>query len=142
MNNTIHYTLEPEVAGHLGTRTIRDNTAHPPVIKKLHYIFDGWLGDDIIEAFPVYLISDKLYQSMKQSNLTGYKIEKCEIEKSEIFTTMQAKAILPDFYWLQIIGKNNNSDFRLNKNNQLTVSKQAFSLLKKHNIRHCDIEQI
>lgn len=43
--------IEPEVAGSLGKETELDSSVFPPHVKKLHYEFDGWLGDDILESF-------------------------------------------------------------------------------------------
>lgn len=45
--------IEPEVAGGLGEETQMDSTVHPPLVKKLHLEFEGWLGDDILETFGV-----------------------------------------------------------------------------------------
>ena len=39
------HVVEPEVAGALGDRTEMDSSIHPPIVKRLHYEFQGWLGD-------------------------------------------------------------------------------------------------
>lgn len=49
--------IEPEVAGSLGKEKKLDNSVFPPHIKKLHYEFDGRLGDDILESFPCYIVT-------------------------------------------------------------------------------------
>jgi hypothetical protein len=43
------YIIEPEVAGQLGNDTILNYSTKPPIIEKLNYEFEDWLGDDFIE---------------------------------------------------------------------------------------------
>ncbi|MEM6568382.1 MAG: hypothetical protein AAF957_08220 [Planctomycetota bacterium] len=43
------HTLEPEVAGDLGPRTVADTSTHPPAVSRLHYEFAGWLADSLLE---------------------------------------------------------------------------------------------
>ncbi len=62
-NNTKYFVLEPEVAGQLGEQTVMDRSTHPPTIEKLHFVFDGWLGDDIVATFPSFWVSKNLYWS-------------------------------------------------------------------------------
>lgn len=51
MGGTVKYFyLEPEVSGGLGDDAIMDTGVHPPVVTRLHYEFDGWLGDVAFRA--------------------------------------------------------------------------------------------
>ena len=55
-----YYMIEPEVAGEIGENTIYDNydeiinQKKKPIISHLHYIFDGWLGDELLEVTPCF----------------------------------------------------------------------------------------
>ena len=132
------YFIEPEVAGQLGEKTILDTSTHPPIVKYLHFIFYGWLGDDIIECFPVFLITEKLKLKLDEINLTGYRINECEIEVSEEFKLLQSNTILPVFYWLEVIG-GDKDDFEILKN-KLKVSDTAYSILKQFNLQNAIVE--
>ena len=45
----MYYILEPEVAGGFGENVVYDPaTRH---VEHLHYQFDGWLGDDLLDRF-------------------------------------------------------------------------------------------
>ena len=50
------FVIEPEVAGEIGERTIYENydaittKGERPIISHLHFVFMGWLGDDILEV--------------------------------------------------------------------------------------------
>lgn len=66
-----YYMIEPEVAGEIGENTIYDNydeiinQKKKPIISHLHYIFDGWLGDELLEVTPCFLISERLKKEIE-----------------------------------------------------------------------------
>jgi hypothetical protein len=138
MSNAVNYFIEPEVSGQLGEKTVLDTSIHPPIVKRLHFVFYGWLGDDIIECFPVFLITEKLKSSLQEAGLTGYQISNCEIELSEEFEMLQPETILPNFYWFKVTGKDQD-DFKIYKN-KLTVSDFAYSILNQFNLKNAVIE--
>lgn len=37
--------------------TIMEATVHPPRVERLHYEFEDWLGDDLVESFPSFLVA-------------------------------------------------------------------------------------
>lgn len=54
------YKLEPEVAGGWGPSTVVTNrpdlasgTARVPEVACLEYVFDGWMGDDLLAQFHI-----------------------------------------------------------------------------------------
>ncbi|CDX39985.1 hypothetical protein MPLSOD_40275 [Mesorhizobium sp. SOD10] len=62
-----HFYLEPEVSGGLGDDTVMDTGVHPPpVVARLHYEFDGWLGDVIVTSFPAISSSRTLRQKFSR----------------------------------------------------------------------------
>lgn len=135
------YILNPEVPGELGFNIIIDTQQHPPIVEKLHFIFMGWLGDDLVECFPCFLISERLKIALEITGFTGFLIDECDVESSIEFTEMQPGVILPKFFWLKIDG-NEQSDFALTQKHRLRVTKNAFSFLKRFNINYCDIETV
>lgn len=58
--------LQPEVAGGLGAKTIMNTTVHPPSVSILEYEFDGWLGDDLLESFPCFVVSERLKNPLEE----------------------------------------------------------------------------
>lgn len=127
------YFIEPEVSGQLGDKTIIDASLHPPKVERLHFVFYGWLGDDLIECFPIFLITEKLKNTLAVTRLTGYEIKDCEIEESDEFKLLQ-NVILPKFFWFSIIGKESD-DFTIS-NKKLKVSDDAFSVLRQYNLQN------
>lgn len=135
-----YYSLEPEVSGGLGERTIMDNSKHPPLVHRLHYQFEGWLGDDLLETFPCYLISDNLKEQLHKTKLSGYEISDVEISKSEEFEDFSPNTKLPGFFWLKVVGKVGVDDFSLSADMKLIVSETALDVIQKFNINNCTIE--
>ncbi|AZA77809.1 hypothetical protein EG359_10375 [Chryseobacterium joostei] len=134
--------IEPEVAGGLGKHTQIDNSFFPPIIKKLHYEFDGWLGDDILESFPCYIMTEFLKKAIESEHLTGIIFDEVIISKSEIFLELYPDKELPFFFWAKINGEDNKDDFYITKKNGLAISERAYLLLQKYNISQADIEDL
>lgn len=136
------YRLFPEVPGQLGSNTQLDNSVHPPVLIHLHLMFDGWLGDEIIECFPCFLMAEILVKKIEQFNLTGYSLSDAEISISEIFKDLYPNREIPRFKWL-IVGKDPQDDFFLDNENILNVSGRGIEILKDvGKLDYCQIEPI
>lgn len=90
--------IETEVAGGLGEQIQMDNSFFPPLIKNLHYEFEGWLGDDILESFPCYIVTERLRDGIELGKLTGVSFDKVFISKSETFLELYPDRELPNFF--------------------------------------------
>jgi hypothetical protein len=135
------YIIEPEVAGQLGDSTILNHQTKPPIIEKLHYEFDDWLGDDFLAGFQCFICTEQLAQAIKKDNLSGYTFEECKITKSQLFDDLNEDGLdLPVFFWFRVIGSDND-DFFIVPNFTLVVSKRALNVLKEFNINHCDVKE-
>ncbi len=54
-----YYQLEPEVAGGFGEQSVIDRSSGKMVVRKLHYEFDGWLGDVLLESYLCFIQSGR-----------------------------------------------------------------------------------
>jgi len=134
------YIIEPEVAGGWGDGTVADTTVHPPFVSVLEYRLDGWLGDEILETFPCYIVTESLMKDFAQEQLVGYEDADVILTVSEDFFSECEVGDIPKFRWLKIIGSDPGSDFRCSTDNSLIVSEKAMAVLRKHKITHADIE--
>ena len=134
--------IEPEVAGSLGEQTQVDNSFFPPLIKNLHYEFDGWLGDDILESFPCYIVTESLRKGIENEQLTGIAFNEVLISKSETFLELYPNRELPNFFWAKINGESNKDDFFIIEKKGLAVSERAYLLLQKYNTNNADFEDL
>jgi hypothetical protein len=134
------FTIEPEVAGALGPRTKMRRETHPPHIDHVHYIFDGWLGDALVESFPVFLIRQSATEQIDAAGLTGVTFDKAEIETSDQFAELHPDRPLPGFLWLRPTGTAGDSDFAVAKDGRLVVSGRALAVLQECGTNNALIE--
>lgn len=150
----ILYFLEPEVSGGHGEQTIYgtdEKVAKEGVsgkIKFLHYEFEGWLGDDLLESTPAFIISSYLENELRKSSIKDFKLEKCLITISDTFIEQYPNKEIPAFTRFIPLGtvelegtsfKNwSGHHFCLTAKGELVVTQQAFNLLEKFSMSHCD----
>jgi hypothetical protein len=133
------WQVRPEVAGALGENAIIDSSTHPPKVSRLHCHFDGWLGDDLLEVFPCFLVSERLARAIQQSNLTGWRLAPVEATESVEFEELYPNRGLPKFCWLQVIG-DSAADFSLSAESHLVVSEEALRMLQCFIIENALVE--
>jgi hypothetical protein len=152
------YMLEPEVDGEIGENTVYDNFDDvryrdaKPEISKLHFIFSGWLGDDIIESTPCFIVTDKLKTEIEKSELIGYEFQDVEISLSDEFIEIYPNRDIPQFK--RLIPKGNvvvkggsyvtwtGEDFNFSDKSYLVVSERALNILKEFNVDNCDLYKL
>ncbi len=133
--------LEPEVAGGFGELTELDASVHPPAVSRLHYEFHGWLGDDLLESFPCFIVSGPLAASIEAAGLTGFRLAPVDVSVSQEFVELQPETQLPSFAWLQVSGTAGAHDFGLSSKSQLVVSPRALDVLRGHRLAHCQLSR-
>lgn len=135
-----HYILDPEVSGGLGPHTKMDTSVHPPVVTELHYEVDAWLGDDLIQSFPCYLVSDRLASRLEEIRATGVKFAPAEVTTSDSFGKPDDRD-LPTFKWMKVVGKPGADDLGLTPDARLVVSEAILGEMKKFRLNHCIVEE-
>ena len=134
-----YYELDPEVAGELGKNTVMDTSVHPPMVSKLHYELDAWMGDDLIQSFPCYLVSERLKKRFEGASLAGLEFAPVEFTVSATFKELHPSKDVPNFTWLKTVGRAGEDDFGVNSDGRLVVSERALKLIQNCNLKHCEI---
>ncbi len=135
-----YYLVEPEVAGGWGKNTVFTRIAgKPTVVHKLHYHFEGWLGDELLESTPCFIVTERLAKEIEQAKLTGITFGDVEITASEQFNELYPNRELPNFLWLKIDGVHHIHDFGMTSDLGLAVSETALQLLKKIGISNASL---
>jgi len=134
------YKLSPEVAGGLGKNTVFDRSQIPPRIKWLHYVIEGWLGDELLESYPCFLISESLAEKLLLLGATGFDLHEAEVTTSEQFKMFHPEAIIPKFLWLDVFGKPRSEDCGVDERAVLYISERVLACLRKGRINNCIIE--
>lgn len=123
------FLLEPEVSGGLGPNTVIDRSAHPPLVSLLQYCFDGWLGDELLETFPCFIVTETLGTLFTDEGFTGFQIATVDVVVSDRFVQQSVQRALPVFVWLQVNGIAGKDDFGVGLDNRLVVSARALALI-------------
>jgi hypothetical protein len=134
--------IEPEIAGELGSKTIINRIYDPPIVEKLHYEFNGWLGDDILESFPCYIMTKRLKNKIENRHLSGIKFDDVYVTTSQLFNDLYPEKIIPKFYWARIKGVPFIDDFAITSDSKLLISERPFLVLKSCNINHAIIQEL
>lgn len=151
----ILYFLEPEVSGGHGEYTIygtEDDIATEGIsgkVKYLHYEFEGWLGDDLLESTPAFIVSSILETELENSDFIGYKLEECLITTPDKFKEMYPNKEIPAFSRfiplgkIEVEGENfknwSGHHFCLSPKGELVVTQEALDFLKRVSIDNCYI---
>ncbi|MBP2656328.1 MAG: hypothetical protein H6Q73_3897 [Firmicutes bacterium] len=152
------YGLEPEVAGGFGENTVVSNLNNVrskrerPIVTHLHYEFSGWLGDEILETTPCFIITESLADSIQRSELKGYTFADVETSVTEEFEELYPGRTLPKFRHIipqgtvEVNGDNfknwSGDDFCLSQRSILVVSEKVLAVFKKHQFDHCYIAEL
>ena len=136
-----YFALSPEVAGEIGEKSRVDFSVHPPVVESLQYVFHGWLGDALLESFPVYIVTKRLAEAIASQPITGYRFREVEVETSKQFQELYPERTLPSFLWLVPFGEAGSDDFGTSDSDELVVSESVMELFKQFQLTNCDIEE-
>ena len=128
-------------------------------------MFDGWLGDDLVEGHACYLVTEALGHDMRQAAITGIDFADVLITESSEFKYACPGLELPRFERLvplgavDVVSKNavsnwslqdlclsNWSSVILNEKGYpippsfgLVITKRCLDLIQKHNAKHCRV---
>jgi hypothetical protein len=148
-----YVSIEPEVVGGLGDGTVMDRSVHPPNVTELHFEFDLWPHDVLVEGYPCWLITVPAIDRIKAAGLTGVRAEPFELTMSEQFQHFHQNRKLPKFLWLKVEGTAFKDDFGISRIErtipadtlikkrlyELAISERALKLLQSLGIAHAAI---
>jgi hypothetical protein len=136
--------LRPEVAGGLGENSVLDASTHPPRVQRLHYEFADWLGDVLVETFPVFVVEKKAGEAARDAGFTGIELATVEVSvtpEGRELIELGGITALPEFLWLTITGEPGVDDFGQLDDARLIVSDRALEFLQRAGIEHAEQER-
>ncbi len=131
--------VKPEVAGGFGQNTVINRGVHPPLVTRLEYRMDGWLGDALLESYPCFIITERVKESLEHAGCTGIRFGEVEVTKSEQFLEVHGERVLPVFVRLFVDGRAGLDDLGLTSDSRLVVSESALRILRTHGLSHAAI---
>jgi len=140
---TNKFIFSPEVSGEMGDNTIVDNRFTPMKVYHLEMVFDRF-SDDIFESFPVYIVSQSLYDKIIDLGFTGMDNARLiTYEMNEQFDDVYPNGEKPtqNYYMVDITGEADDDFFIDKVINDLVVSSRALQLLKSFRVRYAEVKE-
>lgn len=132
------YIIEPEAAGDFGEKTVLDYSTQPPYkVLALQYELTVWLGDDLLDACPDCVVTERLRAALDRLGGTGYSFHDLEVCTVQGFEAISPNIDLPQFYWMQVYGAAGVDDAGFAAKRGLVVSERFLAVLRQFRIDHC-----
>jgi hypothetical protein len=135
-----YHILDPEVVGEFGDNVDIDTSVHPPLVRHLHLEFDVWLGDDLVQTFPCYLVTERLRGRLAALDATGASYAPVEMSESDSYMERHPGKKPPELVWLKVTGRAGKDDFGLTGAARLVVSDRVLRLMQSMTLEHCEVE--
>ena len=135
-----YHELQPEVAGGWGAHTQADTSCHPPIVSRLHYEFDGWLGDCLLESFPCFIATESVIAALADGGMTGFEVSDVEISLTQEFRGQYPDRDVGHWRWLRPTASPGEADIAVSKSCVLVVSARALQVFKAHGLFNCTIQ--
>ncbi len=123
------YVVEPEVPGGFGENSELDTSVVPPQVTRLHFEFAGWLGGEIFESYPIFLVTTTLGADLSGAGFTGFVLDDVEVTMSEQYSLLCAFEP-PPCRWFKVVGVRGQDDFSLTTDVSLVVSARVLAFLR------------
>ncbi len=125
------YILKPMVPGEIGPNAEFDNSAWPPTVHRPDILLDSWPQDDLLAAFPLFMVTERLKAQIEQSGLSGPSFSSMTVHANP-----QYGGLAPNLFVMQL--STASADFCL-AGTRLSVSEAALQLLRRFVIDECEV---
>ena len=110
------------------------------MVNFLEYQFANWLGDDLLESYPCYLVTQRLADALTEGQFEGLSFDALSMSVDPEFEDVTRIDELPTFWWMQVAGSAGRDDFGISTSGRLVVSQAALNVLREFTLDNCDIE--
>jgi hypothetical protein len=136
------YRLEPHVAGELGEASELDPSVHPPIVTAVEYLLDAPDPDDLIESFPIFLVSAALATRLDTAGLTGFVLRNASVRPSSEYLATYGEVPHSKYRWMRLHGDSPTADAWLDGEHRLCVSDRMMAVLRSHRLARCIVESV
>lgn len=126
------FVVEPEAAGVPVEAAVRGATS---------VVFDGWLGDDLVRAYPAVLATTALKNGLLALAGTGYGITRARVARSRFFRQHHPGVRLPAFWAIAVGHRPGREDIGLTEAGALVVSRRVLDVLLEFRIGRAVLAQ-
>jgi hypothetical protein len=127
------FTVEPEASGAPESETSG---------KVVSCLFDTWLGDDLVRAYPAVLVTTPVREALLDLRQpTGFVIARARIRTSGFFRRQHPGVRLPPFWSIGVGGAPGRDDMGLTPAGVLVVSQRILDVLMDFRIGRAVLAQ-
>ena len=104
--------------------------------------FDTWLGDDMVRAHPLLLVTAPLMKALEAlEGPTGFSLRRVRSEGSRFFRRNDSGRRLPRFWAVEVDGTPGVDDFGFDHDGSIVVSQRVLDVLMRFRIRQATLAQ-
>jgi hypothetical protein len=119
-----------------------ETTGYPVSFEPVACRFDTWLGDDIVRAHPLLLVTSRLRRSLlRLPNASGFSFDPVRVSTSPFFRQGTPGRRLPRFWHLVVHGRPGNDDMATLADHSLVVSLRVVQTLLAFSLREAAMFQ-
>ncbi len=127
------FTIEPESSG----SPVAGLPPGPPT-----FVFDTWLGDDLIRPYPAVLVTTPLKRALSAlPRPKGFEIVRARTETSRFFRKYSPGKRLPPFWAIEVQGLAGRDDMGLTTAGVLVLSRRVLDALLDFRIGRSTLTQ-
>ncbi len=124
------FIVSPELAG------------YPAGGGALPVLFDTWLGDDLVSAFPVLLATTPLQRGLRLlKGSTGFELERARTKAAPFFRRHNPGRRLPVFWAIRVTGWPGVDDMGLTPDRTLVVSGRVLEVFVRFRVNRAVFAQ-
>jgi hypothetical protein len=129
--NVGYFVVEPEASGRPA-----DEVGAPSCT------FDTWLGDDVVSAHPLLLVTTRLKEALlRLSQPTGFSIVPARATRSAFFERYNPDRSLPTFWAVQVDGRPGVDDLGMSSGGRVVASARVVDVLGLFSLKHATLSQ-
>jgi hypothetical protein len=136
------YALEPLVAGELGPDTVLDRSCHPPRVERMQFLLDEPATADLVESFPVYLVSEALAAHLEAAELNGVRFDAVEVRPTDLYSDRFGEVPHKAYRWMRLDPPSGDADAWIGEDLRLCVSDHMMELVERGDLSGCEIEPL
>ena len=104
--------------------------------------FDTWLGDDLVSAHPLLLVTTRLKDALLQLNRpTGFSFALARTTRSPFFERHDPDRALPTFWSVRVDGQPGVDDLGLGQGGSVVASDRVVEVMGRFSLRHATLSQ-
>lgn len=104
--------------------------------------FDTWLGDDVVRAHPLLLVTTGLKEALLGlSQATGFSLIEAKATRSAFFERHDPDRQLPTFWSVEVEGRPGVDDLGLRKDGSVIASARVVEVMGRFSLKHATLSQ-